>query len=251
MNQLICGDCLEIILTLPNESIDLVVTSPPYNVDLGNNKYRRTPYDLYRDNLEHGAYIAWLRSIFAHILWKLASGGRIAINIGDGKNGRVPTHSDLMQMLSRDLPYLPMATIVWNKSQTGNRTSWGSWLSPSMPSFPTPFEYVLVFAKDSLRLQTQGETDLTRDEFMAWSLALWSFPGETKAKALGHPAPFPEELPRRLIKMLTWKGAVVLDPFMGVGTACVAAKRLGRGYVGIELSPEYYETARQRIEEIP
>lgn len=232
---------------LDDDSIDLVITSPPYNVDLGNNKYNKNPYNLYNDNRDHQEYISWLKKIFSSISPKLKSGGRICINIGDGKNGSVPTHSDIIQFMTHELGYLLMTTIIWNKNQIGNRTSWGSWLSPSCPSFPTPFEYILIFAKDTIKLKTKGKTDLHREEFIVNSLAMWDVKPENNMKKIGHPAMFPEILPERLIKMLSWKGAMVLDPFNGAGTTGVACEALGRKYIGIEMSKEYCDITVKRI----
>ena len=245
--EIINGKSEEVIPTLENDSIDLVVTSPPYNVDLGNNKYNKTPYNIYRDNKEHSEYIAWLTNIFLKIYPKLVSGGRVCINIGDGQNGRVPTHVDIIHFMTKELMYIPMANIVWNKNQCSNRFSWGSFSSPSCPSFPKPFEYIMIFAKDDRKLRHKGETDLTPEEFKKWAYSIWSLTGETKMKKFNHPAMFPVEIPYRLIKMLSWKGAIVLDPFNGAGTTGVACKQLGRNYIGIELSEEYCETSRKRI----
>ena len=142
-NKIINGDCLDKMKLLSDNTIDLVVTSPPYNVDLGNNKLHKTPYDLYNDNKEHKEYIIWLEKIFSLIYNKLVDGGRVCINIGDGKNGAVPTSSDIIQFMI-NIGYIPMTHIIWNKNQVGNRTAWGSFMSPSSPSFPTPFEHILV-----------------------------------------------------------------------------------------------------------
>lgn len=238
--------CEEGINLLEENSVDLVVTSPPYNVDLGNNKYNKNPYDLYNDNKEHHEYISWLKEIFSLVYLKLKSGGRVCINIGDGKNGSVPTHSDIIQIM-KYIGYIPMTTIIWNKNQIGSRTAWGSFKSPSCPSFPTPFEYILVFAKDNKKLQWKGETDLTKEEFIDWSLALWTFAPETRQKKIGHPAMFPEELPKRLIKMFSWTDAVVLDPFAGAGTTLKVAKELGRKYIGFDISKEYCDITEKRL----
>lgn len=243
------GDASKICKKLQNSSIDLVVTSPPYNVNLGNNKYNKNSYDLYIDNIDHQEYINWLKSIFNVIYDKLVIGGRVCINIGDGKNGAIPTSSDVIQFM-KELKYIPYTHIIWNKSQVGNRTSWGSFKSPSSPSFPTPFEHILVFCKESRKLKSKGETDLTKEEFIKWSLALWEFPPETKQKAIGHPAMFPLELPTRCIKMFSYIDAVVLDPFCGAGTTCVAAKQLDRKYIGIDISEKYCTISRQRLANI-
>lgn len=616
------GESEKVIPTLDDNSIDLVITSPPYNVNLGDNKFNKNPYDMYNDNKDHWTYIKWLRDdIFGPIYSKLKSGGRVAINIGDGKNGRVPTHVDIIHFMTRELKYLPMATLIWRKSQVSNRClpskepintsegykniedikigdyvlthkgrykkvintfqnnysgylykiksysgeeirltkghqlltfpferkckkyspkkcvsknyswippedlpkeiylgipkyrtcyhsssnnfikrmvkvtgekinyydkdffrllgyyigdgsthrsevridfnkkeieyakdvedickkynwtffyekrenvlricicsknklpkileslggkyavnkkihpflfqmpfnfqkelikglfrsdgsinseeaayvtisrelayqirdillrlkigssvnkrknapsiidgrkinpankiyvvrvygkyvdmmasilniklnhnkkyrhskikvgshhefykirhiskefvkniqvynleveddnsyvgkityhncSWGSYQSPSSPSFPNPFEYIMLFAKDNIKLQTKGETDLTAREFQKWAFAEWSMTAETKMKKIGHPACFPVELPRRLIKMLSWTDATVLDPFNGAGTTGVACNELGRNYVGIEMSKKYCDITKHRIDNL-
>ena len=123
--KIINGKCEKVLLTLEDNSIDLVITSPPYNIDLGNNKYNKNPYDLYNDNKDHQEYIKWLKSIFEIIYSKLKKGGRIAINIGDQKNGGIPVHSDIIQFITKELHYIPMTTIIWNKHHVNFRTSWG------------------------------------------------------------------------------------------------------------------------------
>jgi len=248
VNKIYNSDCLEMIPFLDNNSIDLVITSPPYNVDLGNNKYHKNPYDLYNDNKDHKEYLSFLAKIFKLIYKKLKCGGRVCINIGDGKNGAVPTASDINQFMV-EIGYIPYTHIIWDKSQVGNRCAWGSFMSPSSPSFPTPFEHILVFAKETKKLQNKGETDLTKEEFIDWSLAIWKFAPETKQKKMGHNAMFPPELARRLIKMLSYKNAIVLDPFSGMGTTALVAKALNRQYIGIELSEDYCKRSRERIEQ--
>lgn len=246
LNTIYNEDCIKTIGRMDNNLLDLVVTSPPYNVDLGNNKYHKNPYDIYIDNKDHHEYINWLANIFKALYPKIKSGGRLCVNIGDGKNGAVPTSSDLLQKCV-DIGYIPMSHIIWNKFQVGPRTAWGSWKSPSSPSFPTPFEHMLVFCKDTNKLQWKGETDLLREEFIDWSLAMWKFAPETKQKQYGHNAMFPVELPVRCIKMFSWIGSVVYDPFMGAGTTAVACKLHNRNFIGSEISAAYCKTARERI----
>ena len=244
--KLYCGDCLEIIPKLTNESIDCVITSPPYNVDLGNNKYNKNPYNLYNDNREHKEYIAWLKQIFFELYPKIKNGGRICINIGDGKNGAIPTHSDIIQFMSEK--YIPIANIIWNKNQVANRTAWGSFKSPSCPSYPCPFEHILFFAKENIKLQHEGNSDLSDQEFINWAYSIWNFMPETKAKQIGHPAPFPIELPKRCIKMNSYIGDVILDPFMGSGTTGVACYNTNRHFIGIEKDEKYFKLAKERID---
>ena len=241
-------DCLSGVKMIDDDTIDLIVTSPPYNVDLGNNKLNKNPYDLYNDNKEHKEYIQWLKSIFEAYYPKMKKGGRICINIGDGKNGAVPTSSDIIQMMI-DLTYIPMTHLIWNKNQSGSRTAWGSFQSPSCPSFPTPFEHILVFAKENKKLQYKGETDLTKEEFIKWSNAMWTIATERNMKKIGHPAMFPQELALRCIKMFSYIGALVVDPFNGAGTTCLVAKKNNRRYIGFDISKEYCDIAHNRLEE--
>lgn len=248
-SKLYNGKAEDVVPQLEDDSIELVVTSPPYNVDLGNNKFNDNPYDMYNDNKSHADYIDWLEDLFKKLYPKLKSGGRVCINIGDGANGRVPTHADIIHFMTKKLNYLPMANIIWSKSQIGNRFSWGSFASPSAPSFPKPFEYIMIFAKEHVKLQRKGETDLLNQEFIDWSLAMWNITPETQMKKIGHPAMFPVELPYRLIKMLSWTDATVLDIFNGAGTTAVACERLGRKYIGIEMSKKYCDITVKRINE--
>lgn len=247
-NGIYNGDCIDLSNKLYHENgkaVDLVVTSPPYNVDLGNNKFRTDGYNSYDDNKDHQSYIDWLYRCFSEIGRTVKEGGRICINIGDGKNGKIPTHVDVVNFMD-DLGYLPFTHIIWEKGNCSNRCGWGSWMSASCPSFPRGFEHILVFSKGSKKLQTEGKSDVSKQEFIDWSYGLWEFTGETNSE---HPAPFPEELPKRLIKMLSYTNATVLDPFAGGGTTLVASKNLGRGYIGFEVDKGYCSMASDRLED--
>jgi len=246
-NSLRCGDCLQELLHLEDNSIDLTVTSPPYNVNLGQNNHNSRGYDSIVDNRPHEQYIAWLHKVFLLIYKKTRNGGRCAINIGNAKNGAITTATDIAYIMQHTIGWLPMTTIVWHKTQVNNRTAWGSFQSPSAPSFPTPFEYIFVFAKNSRKLQYKGETDLHKEEFVKWSLSMWTFPGESQKQ--WHPAPFPEQLPERLIKMLTWRHALVADPFAGTGTTLRVAQRLDRRYWDCDISKEYVKRARVLLQQ--
>ena len=250
LNNIYHGRSENLIPELNNESIDLVVTSPPYNIDLGKNKYNKNPYDLYNDNKDHHEYIHWLRHIFIILKPKMVKGGRVCINIGDGKNGSVPTHTDIIHFMTKELGYLIKTIIIWDKNQIGNRTAWGSWKSPSNPSFPTPFEYILVFCNESQKKSGRKE-DITvsKKEFIEYSLAMWKFAPESRMNKLyEHPAMFPLELPKRLIQQLSYKGDTVLDIFSGMGTTCLAAEILERQWIGFELSEDYASRSIKRIQ---
>lgn len=244
------GDSGYLIQQLPDESIDICITSIPYNVDLGNNKYNKNGYDIYNDNRDYCNYIAWLRDLMHMLKSKLVSGGRVCINVGDGKNGAVPTHSDIIQFMTKELGYLVKSTIIWNKNQHSNRTSWGSWMSPANPSFPTPFEFISIFCKDTQRkVGDKKNITVTREEFIRNSCGIWTIKPEAKLKSLGHPAPFPLELPYRLIQQLSYKNDVVLDIFAGSGTTCLAAEMLCRKWIGFEISENYTVKANNRLKQ--
>jgi len=248
INSIFNEDCLITLDRMEDGLLDLTITSPPYNVDLGNNKKNKTPYDIYKDNKPHQEYIQWMRSIFEKVYQKTKSGGRCIINIGDGKNGEIPTHVDITNFML-DVGWSYYTTIIWHKSQIGSRTAWGSFKSPSCPSFPTPFEFILVFYKETKKLSWRGETDLESKEFIDLSNSLWNFTPETNMKKLGHPAAFPLELPRRCIKMFSWVDSVVYDPFMGIGTTPLACKMLNRKWIGSEISEEYYNISIDRLKD--
>lgn len=249
--KIINNDCLQEIPKLDNKSIDLVITSPPYNVSLGDNKYHHLTYDTYADNKPHEEYLNWLCEIFSQIMPKLKIGGRIAINVVDTASGKVPLVSDIQQFMLHKLGYLAMGNIIWNKSQINNFSCWGSFVSPSAPAIRFPFEYVLLFAKESRKLQWKGETDLTKEEFIAYANALWSITPETGSKKkYNHPAAFPVELPLRIMKFLSWRNSLIVDPFCGTGSTGVACKQSERNFIGFDISPEYCATAQERLNNV-
>jgi len=167
--QIICNDSSKAVLELENNSIDLVVTSPPYNVNLGHAKLsNRGEYDSYDDQRDHEVYIKWLSSFFRNLYPKMKDNARVCINIGDGKNGAIPTHSDVTQFMTRSLGYNMYTTIIWNKNTCSNRLSWGSFQSPSAPSFPTPYEHILVFSKGNQPKELDFEP-LLNQEYEFWS----------------------------------------------------------------------------------
>jgi len=248
INKIFNEDCLVTIDKMKQQSlkINCIITSPPYNVDLG--KTSKTSYSLYKDNKEHQEYIKWLSNIFDKCYDILEDGGRLCINIGDSKNGAIPTHSDIIQSLVNNGRYIMHSIIIWDKKHTNARTCWGSWLSPSCPSYPTPFEYILIFSKNNRKLSWKGETDLTKEEFIENAYGIWTFSPEKSAKKIGHPAPFPIELPKRLIKMNTYVNDIVYDPFMGSGSTALACIKTDRRFIGSEIDPKYVKIAEERID---
>jgi DNA modification methylase len=251
-NKLFHDKWENILPQIPDNSIDIVITSPPYNVNLGNNKFKKDSYDNYDDNLPYTKYLNWMNTLFIECYRILKKGGRICINIGDKNQSKITTHVDFILKM-KQIGFLMLCPIIWNKKQIGNRTAWGSYKSPSMPCFPTPFEYIIVMCKESLRHEGDPQKiTVSGKEFQKNANALWEFPPDTSMmKKWQHPATFPEELPKRLIQQLTYADDIVLDPFSGSGTTCVVAKKLKRKYIGIEQSPKHHQTSLTRLNNTP
>ncbi|HJS19939.1 MAG TPA: site-specific DNA-methyltransferase [Anaerolineales bacterium] len=224
------------------ESIDLIVTSPPYNVDI--------QYNSHKDDISYSEYLEfsekWLRRCYD---W-LKEDGRLCLNVPLDKNkgGQQSVGADFTG-LAKTIGYKYHSTVVWNEGNISRRTAWGSWMSASAPFVIAPVELILILYKSRWK-KTGGskQSDVSRDEFMNWTNGVWTFNGESKKK-VGHPAPFPLELPRRCIKMFSFVGDTVLDPFMGSGTTILAAALHGRKAVGVEIDKGYCRLARQRIQD--
>lgn len=231
-----------------SDFINLTITSPQYNIDLGNGNNGGVGYDSSIDNKDYSQYIDELRYFFLLLFNKTAIGGRCVINIGDQKNGAIPVSSDVIQFM-KEIGWLPYTHIIWNKKQCNPRTAWGSWLSPKQPSFPTPFEHILVFSKASLNLNRIGVSDLNKEEFVKFSLSMWEFSGVHKRQT-GHPASFPEELPYRCIKMLSYIDDIIYDPYAGIGTTLSVAKKLNRRCFGSEISTTYCNIYNKKSNDI-
>lgn len=229
---------------IAQDSIDLVVTSPPYNVDI--------QYNSHNDRITYAEYLEFSAGWMKRCHGWLKPEGRFCLNIPLDKNkgGQQSVGADLTT-IAKEAGFSYHATIVWNEGNISRRTAWGSWLSASAPFVIAPVELIVVLYKDSWK-KTGGtrESDITREEFMAWTNGLWTFNGESKKK-IGHPAPFPVELPLRCIKLFTFLGDTVLDPFMGSGSTLVAARQCRRTGIGIDIDPRYCEIAEGRIENDP
>jgi site-specific DNA-methyltransferase (adenine-specific) len=176
-------------------------------------------------------------------------GGRVCINVANlGRKPYIPLHAFIVYDML-DLGFLMRGEIIWNKAASASAsTAWGSWLSASNPTLRDVHEYILVFSKGTFKRQRPDgrEATIYKDEFLEYTKSVWSFPAES-ARKIGHPAPFPVELPRRLIQLYTFEGEVVLDPFMGSGQTALAALKCNRHYSGYEIDPQYVELAEGRI----
>jgi site-specific DNA-methyltransferase (adenine-specific) len=190
----------------------------------------------------------WIKKCFDIV----KSTGRFCLNIplDKNKNGQQSVYVDLTN-IAKNIGWKYHSTIIWNEGNISKRTAWGSWLSASAPYVIAPVEVIVVLYKDEWKKEVKKENkknDITKDEFMAWTNGLWTFNGESK-KRIGHPAPFPRELPKRCMKLFSFVGDTILDPFLGSGTTlleCFLNNRLG---IGVENNNNYIKIAINRIEE--
>ncbi|WP_296805202.1 site-specific DNA-methyltransferase [uncultured Methanobrevibacter sp.] len=223
---------------IPDDSVHLMITSPPYNVGKD-----------YDEDLSLDEYLELLSSVLGQTYKKLVTGGRACINIANiGRKPYIPLHAMVIEIML-DLGFLMRGEIIWDKSASGGGScAWGSWMSASNPVLRDYHEYILIFSKGSYsknKNQTKKDT-IERDDFINWTKSIWTFPA-VNAKKIGHPAPFPIELPHRLINLYSYEGDVVLDPFCGSGTTCIAAIQNNRKYVAYDIKKEYVDLAEKRI----
>lgn len=236
LNKIYCKSS-EKMDEIPDNSVHLMVTSPPYNV--------KKEYD---DDLTLTDYIELLGSVLQETYNKLVTGGKACINIANiGRKPYIPLHAHIIEIML-EIGFLMRGEIIWNKSASaGSSCAWGSWQSASNPVLRDVHEYILVFSKDTFARKKDGKEDtISRDEFLEFTKSIWNFP-TVSAKRIGHPAPFPTELPYRLIQLYTFKNEVVLDPFCGSGSTCIAALKSGRNYIGYDIKDEYVKLSNKRI----
>lgn len=223
---------------LPEDSVHLMVTSPPYNVG-----------KEYDENLSLNEYLEFLNRVWSEVYRVLVPGGRACINIANlGRRPYIPLHAFIIKGLLK-IGFLMRGEVIWNKASSASpSTAWGSWRSPANPILRDVHEYILIFSKAgfSRKNPAKRRATISREEFLELTKSVWTFPA-VSAKSVGHPAPFPDELPRRLIQLYTFEEDVVLDPFMGSGSTAIAALQGNRHYLGYEIEPKYVRLAEKRI----
>ena len=238
----ILPDSAERMTALPDSSIHLMVTSPPYNVG-----------KEYDDDLTLDEYRAFLRRVMREVHRVLVPGGRVCFNIANlGRRPYIPLHRYIIADLL-GIGFLMRGEIIRDKAASAApSTAWGSWRSAANPTLRDIHEYILILCKDTYRRPKVAgrESTISRNDFLEATRSVWRFPAAS-ARRIGHPAPFPIELPRRCIELYTYAGEVALDPFMGSGTTAIAALQTGRRFVGCEISPEYRALALRRLSAIP
>ncbi len=240
VDTIVCTSSKE-MKQLPSECVHLMVTSPPYNVG-----------KEYDENLSLDEYLDFLKTVMAEVQRVLVPGGRACINIANlGRKPYLPLNAYISEIMAA-LGYLMRGEIIWNKAASASAsTAWGSWLSAANPTLRDVHEYILVFSKGGFKRQNPQHrpSTISKEDFLECSKSIWTFPAES-ARRIGHPAPFPLELPRRLIELYTFSGEVVLDPFLGSGQTALAALQSGRHFVGYEIDAGYAQLAQKRIEKL-
>lgn len=221
------------------EFFDLAITSPPYNVGI--------EYNSNDDDESYEDYLAFCEEWLSNCFYWAKDKARFCLNIPLDKNkgGQRSVGADITT-LAKKVGWNYHSTIIWNEGNISRRTAWGSWLSASAPYVIAPVELIVVLYKNEWNKKHKGENDISRDEFMAWTNGMWTFNGESK-KRIGHPAPFPRELPKRCIKLFSFVGDTIFDPFCGSGTTLLEAERNNRIGIGLELDKEYCKLIETRM----
>lgn len=236
-NTIIRGSS-ENMQAIPDNSLHLMVTSPPYNVS-----------KAYDDDLSLQEYLNLLHDVFAETWRVLVHGGRACINVANlGRRPYIPL-SDCISGIMARIGFAMRGEIIWNKGAgAGVSMAWGSWMSASNPVLRDVHEYILIFSKGAFKRTKTAhqENTIEKEQFMAWTKSVWTMNPES-ARKVGHPAPFPVELPYRLIQLYTFTDDVILDPFMGSGSTAIAALHSGRRFVGYDIDSEFVALAEKRI----
>jgi site-specific DNA-methyltransferase (adenine-specific) len=229
------------IQSIQEECIDLIVTSPPYNVDI--------QYNSHNDTMSYSDYLSFTEEWLSVCYSFIKNDGRFCLNIPLDKNkgGQQSVCADITT-IAKKVGFKYHSTIIWNEQNISRRTAWGSWLSAAAPYVIAPVEVIVVLYKKEWK-KTGGsrQSDITKKEFMEWTNGVWSFNGESK-KRIGHPAPFPIELPRRCIKLFSYVGDKILDPFLGSGSTLLACLETGRQGIGIDIDRKYCELSKKRLQ---
>ena len=225
---------------IKERTIDLIVTSPPYNVGI--------KYNSYDDKMSYEDYLSFTREWLAGCYRVMKDDGRFCLNIPLDKNkgGQQSVCADITT-IAKQVGWKYHSTIIWNEQNISRRTAWGSWLSASAPYVIAPVEVIVILYKDRWKkISGSRRSDIGKKEFMEWTNGVWTFMGESK-KRIGHPTPFPVELPRRCMKLFSFVGDTILDPFLGSGSTLVACVLTNRKGVGIEIDSNYCRLAKQRL----
>jgi len=222
------------------KTCDLIVTSPPYNVGI--------EYNSHNDKMSYNNYLSFTKGWLKKCYVLLKDDGRFCLNIPLDKNkgGQQSVCADITT-IAKQVGWRYHSTIIWNEGNISRRTAWGSWLSASAPYVIAPVEVIVILYKNQWKkISGSRKSDISKKEFMDWTNGVWNFSGESK-KRIGHPAPFPVELPRRCIKLFSFVEDTVLDPFLGSGSTLIACAQNNRKGIGIEIDRNYCELTKKRL----
>ncbi len=224
---------------IKEEVVDLIVTSPPYNVDI--------KYKFYDDKIPYREYLNFTREYLTKCYKLVKDDGRFCLNIllDKIKGGQQSVYADITT-IAKKIGWKYHSTIIWNKQNILKRTAWGSWLSARAPYVIAPVEVIVVLYKKKWRKINNGKSDITRKDFIEWTNGVWNFSGESR-KRVGHPSPFPVELPKRCIRLFSFVGDTVFDPFLGSGSTLIACAETHRIGIGVEIDKNYCELSKQRL----
>jgi len=239
LDSIICGTA-ESMVELPDNSVHLMITSPPYNVS-----------KEYDDDLSLDEYLTLLENSFRETYRVLVNGGRACINVANlGRKPYIPL-SDHISKLMIDIGFNMRGEIIWDKAASASpSTAWGSWMSAVNPVLRDIHEYILIFSKGNYRREkTDKKNTVAKEEFLEWTKSIWTMNAES-ARRIGHPAPFPVELPYRLIQLYSFENDIILDPFMGSGTTAIASIHSKRHYIGYDINEEYVRLSEKRIKSV-
>lgn len=240
LNEIYNMDCVDFLKSIDENSVDLIVSSPPYNLGID--------YDIYHDNMSWDDYIAWCVDWFTECYRVLKDDGRMCINhylnFNDRRReDRFPLFD--FRNIQENIGFNVSKLILWEDITVSKLTSWGSWLSASAPYIQQPYEGILISYKNQWKKQSKGISTITKEDFMEGVSGVWKIRPDTKSLTK---ASFPVKLPERCINLLTYKGDVVVDPFMGSGSTAIAALKTERIFIGCDISSNYCDIARKRID---
>ena len=242
-NLFVYKDNILKIKKIPKSSIDLILTSPPYNVDIH--------YNSHKDTLSYEKYLEFTKKWILKCYGLAKNDGRFCLNIPLDKNkgGQQSVCADVTS-IAKQIGWKYHSTIIWNEGNISRRTAWGSWMSASAPYVIAPVEVIVILYKKQWKKNSIHKVnDITKQEFMDWTNGVWTFPGQNKRGAGGHPAPFPVELAKRCIKLFSFVGDTVLDPFLGSGSTLIASRLNQRVGIGVDIDKSYCDIAVRRLQE--
>lgn len=245
LNNIYNMDCVQGLKRIKDNSVDLIITSPPYNVGI--------EYDSWDDCMKWDDYLAWCREWLTECFRVLKADGRMCLNhylcLAPRKNGDTCSRFPMFDLknIMDDIGFHTHKLAIWDDTTMVKQVAWGSWMSASAPFIQTPFEGILISYKHQWNKINKGESTITRNDFMEGCGGIWHI-GTTQSYTI---ASFPERLPQICIDLLSYKGDTILDPFSGSGTTCYVAQSLGRQFIGFEISEAYWKQSLSRLAGMP